>query len=217
MRTPRVIQCRLWLSGEYRRCWRGAARRSAWSARGGAASLASHGSAADIDGGHGDSTSREPIRSVCSREGGRPVHAVLFPPITARQSARLFPHGPSREKAADGTRPPSRKQRRWLGERVEIAEHGRDQLRDGGMDVDRPSQHLVGRSRCTWCRARSGWPRRRAGPPRIAPPRIRRLCASTINFMNPCVSPFSTARLTWLIGRTPDQGWLAGGAHLGLR
>src|SRR5437762_14235672 len=43
--------------------------------------------------------------------------------------------------------------------------------------------------------------------PRIAAPRIFRVSASTTIFINPCVSPFSIARPTRLIGRcAPSSG-----------
>ena len=43
--------------------------------------------------------------------------------------------------------------------------------------------------------------------PRIAAPRISLVSASTTTFMKPCVSPFSTARPTLVIGRLPTNAF----------
>src|SRR6478672_9749798 len=39
----------------------------------------------------------------------------------------------------------------------------------------------------------------------MAAPRMRLLFASIVTFMNPCVSPFSIARATRVIGRFPER------------
>ncbi|MNL54879.1 hypothetical protein D3C87_1782460 [compost metagenome] len=70
------------------------------------------------------------------------------------------------------------------------------------------AQRRVSKEASAFIRSRMPWMASSPPVPRIEAPRIFRVSASAISFMKPCVSPFSTARPTWDIGRVPTRIFL---------
>ena len=95
-------------------------------------------------------------------------------------------------------------------------EHRRNQLRNRGMNVHRALDHGVRRLGVHHIEDASESLHRRRCPESRRPGSA---CVSRIDqiFMKPCVSPFSTARATLVIGRLPTSALPARLAHVRLR
>jgi hypothetical protein len=87
--------------------------------------------------------------------------------------------------------------------RLEFAEHCRDEFRNGRVNVHGPLNDRIRRSGIHHVKDRvNGLV---AILPRLAAPRISMSLGIDDDFHNPCVSPYSTARPTFVIGPPANQ------------